>query len=49
MVKILVIYDSNTGNTEKMAKAVAEGATSTGAEVETKKSGTRSHSACLLT
>ena len=37
MVKILIIYDSNTGNTEKMAKAVAEGATSTGAEVETKK------------
>ncbi len=26
MVKILVIYDSKTGNTEKMASAVAEGA-----------------------
>ena len=39
MVKILVIYDSNTGNTEKMAKAVAEGAASTGAIVEIKKIG----------
>lgn len=26
MVKILIIYDSRTGNTEKMAQAVAEGA-----------------------
>ncbi|TFG70828.1 MAG: flavodoxin, partial [Methanomassiliicoccus sp.] len=26
MVKILVVYDSRTGNTEKMALAVAEGA-----------------------
>ena len=26
MVKILIVYDSRTGNTEKMAKAVAEGA-----------------------
>lgn len=26
MAKILIIYDSRTGNTEKMARAVAEGA-----------------------
>ncbi|MFZ0965115.1 MAG: flavodoxin domain-containing protein, partial [Candidatus Bathyarchaeia archaeon] len=26
MAKILVVYDSKTGNTEKMAFAVAEGA-----------------------
>ncbi|MBS7633571.1 NAD(P)H-dependent oxidoreductase [Candidatus Bathyarchaeota archaeon] len=26
MVRILIVYDSRTGNTEKMAKAVAEGA-----------------------
>jgi len=26
MVKILIIYDSRSGNTEKMATAVAEGA-----------------------
>jgi flavorubredoxin len=39
MVKILVIYDSNTGNTEKMARAVADGAASTGANVEIKKIG----------
>ncbi len=28
MAKLLVLYDSQTGNTEKMAKAVAEGARS---------------------
>ena len=39
MVKILIIYDSNTGNTEKMTKAVAEGAASTDAIVEIKKIG----------
>jgi NAD(P)H dehydrogenase (quinone) len=26
MAKILIVYDSSTGNTEKMAQAVAEGA-----------------------
>jgi len=26
MVKVLIVYDSKTGNTEKMAKAVADGA-----------------------
>ncbi|MCK4581868.1 flavodoxin domain-containing protein, partial [Candidatus Bathyarchaeota archaeon] len=25
-MKIVIIYDSKTGNTEKMAKAIAEGA-----------------------
>lgn len=38
MMKIVVIYDSRTGNTEKMAKAVAEGA-GEHAEVELKKIG----------
>ena len=33
MAKILVVYDSGTGNTEKMAFAVAEGAKQVG-EVE---------------
>ena len=37
-MKIVVIYDSKTGNTGKMAKAVAEGA-SKHAEVEVKKIG----------
>ena len=37
-MKIVVIYDSRTGNTEKMAKAIAEGAGSV-AEVELKKIG----------
>ena len=37
-MKIVVIYDSKTGNTEKMAKALAEGA-SEHAEVEVKKIG----------
>ena len=37
-MKIVVIYDSNTGNTEKLAKAIAEGASSI-AEVEVKKIG----------
>jgi flavorubredoxin len=37
MAKLLVLYDSQTGNTEKMAKAVAEGAQSVpGVEVELK-------------
>jgi flavodoxin len=38
-MKIMVVYDSNTGNTEKMAKAVAEGAGSGDASVEVKKIG----------
>ncbi|MCW4014536.1 MAG: NAD(P)H-dependent oxidoreductase [Candidatus Bathyarchaeota archaeon] len=37
-MKIVVIYDSKTGNTEKMAKAIAEGA-KTVADVEVKKIG----------
>ena len=37
-MKIVVIYDSKTGNTETMAKAIAEGA-SEHAEVEVKKIG----------
>lgn len=37
-MKILVAYYSMTGNTEKMAKAVAEGAKSAGADVTVKKS-----------
>jgi flavodoxin I len=37
-MKIVVIYDSKTGNTEKMAKAIAEGASAV-AEVELKKIG----------
>jgi flavodoxin len=39
-MKIMVVYDSQTGNTEKMAKAVAEGAGSVaGVEVDVKKIG----------
>ena len=34
MSKVAVVFWSSTGNTEAMAKAVAEGAKSTGAEVE---------------
>ncbi len=34
MPKILVLYYSQTGNTEKMANAVTEGAKSAGSEVE---------------
>jgi flavorubredoxin len=37
-MKIIVIYDSKTGNTEKMAKAIAEGAGAI-ADVEVKKIG----------
>ena len=37
-LKIVVIYDSKTGNTEKMAEAIAEGAREY-AEVEVKKIG----------
>jgi len=37
MSKVLIIYHSQSGNTEKMAKAVAEGAASSGAKVNLKK------------
>lgn len=37
MAKILVVYYSSTGNTEKMAKLVQEGAESEGCEVVCKK------------
>jgi flavorubredoxin len=37
MAKVLVIYSSQSGNTESMAKAVAEGAKSAGATVVLKK------------
>ena len=36
-MKILVVYDSKSGNTEKMAHAVAEGAEKAGAEVAVKR------------
>jgi len=40
MAKILIVYHSQTGNTEKMAQAVAEGARAIeGAEVILKKAG----------
>ncbi|HIH87721.1 TPA: hypothetical protein HA344_00750 [Candidatus Bathyarchaeota archaeon] len=38
-MKILIVYDSKTGNTQKMASAVAEGAKEAGAEVTIKKIG----------
>jgi flavodoxin len=37
MAKVLIVYHSQTGNTEAMAKAVAEGAKSAGATVYLKK------------
>lgn len=37
MAKILIIYHSQSGNTEKMAKAIKEGAASSGATVTLKK------------
>ncbi|MCG6917614.1 MAG: flavodoxin domain-containing protein [Deltaproteobacteria bacterium] len=37
MSKVLVAYDSRTGNTEKMAEAVAEGIRMAGHEAEVKK------------
>lgn len=37
MVKILVAYDSYSGNTEKMARAVADGARLAGAQVTLKR------------
>lgn len=38
-MKVLILYDSKTGNTEKMAGAIAEGAKEAGAEVTVKKIG----------
>ena len=38
-MKILIIYDSKTGNTEKIASAIEEGAKEAGAEVTLKKIG----------
>lgn len=37
MPRVLIIYDSRSGNTGKMATAIAEGAKESGAEVEVKK------------
>jgi NAD(P)H dehydrogenase (quinone) len=37
MAKVLIVYDSRTGNTEKMAKAVAEGVKEANVAVELKK------------
>jgi len=37
MSKVLVVYDSRTGNTEEMARAVTDGAREAGAEAEVKK------------
>ncbi|HUK39270.1 MAG TPA: flavodoxin family protein [Methanomicrobiales archaeon] len=39
MPTVMVVYLSHTGNTEKMAQAVAEGAGQAGAEVVVKKAG----------
>ncbi len=38
-MKALILYDSEGGNTEKMARAIAEGAASAGASVEVRKVG----------
>jgi len=37
MMKVMIVYDSNTGNTEAMAHAVAEGVEAEGVEVDVKK------------
>ena len=37
MSRLLVVYDSKTGNTEMMARGVGEGARETGLEVEVKR------------
>ncbi len=39
MEQVLVVYWSGTGNTEQMAQAVADGATSSGADVQLKEAG----------
>lgn len=36
-MKVLIVYDSRSGNTEKMAHAVAEGVEAEGVDVEVKK------------
>jgi NAD(P)H dehydrogenase (quinone) len=36
-VKILIVYDSRSGNTEKMAHAVSEGVSEEGVDVEVKR------------
>jgi flavorubredoxin len=38
-MKVLILYDSKTGNTEKMAKAIEEGAKDAGADLTIKKIG----------
>jgi NAD(P)H dehydrogenase (quinone) len=43
MQKVLIIYHSRTGNTAKMAEAVASGAKSAGADVTVKKAGETTH------
>lgn len=37
MAKVLIVYDSRTGNTEKMARAVEQGVRQANADVELKK------------
>jgi len=37
MTRVLIVYHSRTGNTEKMAKAIEEGVNSSGAEAITKR------------
>ena len=37
MAKALIVYDSRTGNTEKMAQAIGEGIREAGVDVEVKK------------
>jgi flavodoxin len=37
MSKILIVYDSRSGNTAKMAEEIAEGVKQSGAEVEIKR------------
>ena len=39
MLKALVVYDSRTGNTERMAKAIGEGIREAGLEIEIKRVG----------
>ena len=39
MATVSIIYDSRTGNTERMANAIAEGARSAGAQVTVRKLG----------
>jgi NAD(P)H dehydrogenase (quinone) len=39
MVKVLVVYDSKTGNVEKMSEAVAEGVSSAGGDATVVKAG----------